>query len=195
MFNSKYTGQQVEVLLDKVSGSTIGGGGGVSEERFDGLDKATAVAITRIVEQYMTIANAEKTYAKSKDVYTKTEANTKFIDSSELENELIAFMRSDAYHSIHDPQEKAIAAALNSHNDRITVLESGGTGSSNTVTGYDRAYVLRNMTKEDYDALQTKDENTIYFVNGVPAQGGAVDISTLVARIEALEAKLSGMTS
>ena len=40
-----------------------------------------------------------------------------------------------------------------------------------------------------------KDENTIYFVNGVPAEGGAVDISTLVARIEALEAKLSGMTN
>lgn len=166
MYNSKYSGQQVEALLDKVSGSTIGGGGGgISEERFDGLDKATAVAITRIVNEYLTFAKAEQTYAKLNDVYTKTEADAKFIDNSELENELIAFMRSDAYHSIHDPQEKAIAAALNSHNDRITVLESGGTGGS-----YDDTEV-RNLIS-----------------------GNTVDIAALLARVEALEAQLSGVT-
>lgn len=166
MFNSKYTGQQVEALLDQVSGGTIGGGGGgISEERFDGLDKATAIALTRIVDQYMTIANAEKTYAKSKDVYTKTESDEKFIDQSELTDALIAFMRSDAYHSIHDPQEKAIAAALNEHNDRLTVLESGGTGSS-----YDDTEV-RNLIS-----------------------GNTVDIAALLARIEALEAQISGAT-
>ena len=262
MFNSKYTGQQVEALLDQVSGGTIGGGvsqeqfdsaehvvtaslvsldkrvstlesnsgstgeayddtelrglisgnteaieilsgrtisyndltdkpeiptlptfatingsaiteggdiviegGGVSEERFDGLDKATAVAITRIVDQYMTIAKADETYAKAKDVYTKTESEAKFIDQSELTNALIAFMRSDAYHSIHDPQEKAIAAALNEHNDRLTVLESGGTGSS-----YDDTEV-RNLIS-----------------------GNTTDIAALLSRIESLEAQLSGVT-
>lgn len=281
MFNSKYTGQQVEALLDQVSGGTVGGGvsqeqfdsaehvvtaslvslnkrvstlesnsgstgeayddtelrglisgnteaieilsgrtisyndltdkptiptlptfatingsaiteggdiviegGGVSEERFDGLDKATAEALTRIVDQYMTIAKAEKTYAKSKDVYTKTESEAKFIDqsdlnnvytktesdekfldNSELEQKLVDFMRSDAYHSIHDPQEKAIAAALNEHNDRLTVLESGGTGSS-----YDDTEV-RNLIS-----------------------GNTTDIAALLARIEALETQLSGVT-
>lgn len=162
-------------------GDIVIDGGGVSEERFDGLDKATAEALTRIVDQYITIAKAEKTYAKSKEVYTKTESeakfidksngytktesDAKFIDQSELTNALIAFMRSDAYHSIHDPQEKAIAAALNEHNDRLTVLESGGTGSS-----YDDTEV-RNLIS-----------------------GNTTDIAALLARIESLEAQLSGVT-
>lgn len=215
MYNSKYTGQQVEALLDSVSGKTIYTQGSgitiedgaigvssaltsdfVSNERFESLEEVVAQALisgdTPDMSGYYTSAQTDTLLAAKQDtlvsgtniktinntsilgegnieisgggsidedmynglqkavakILTDQKAKNKEIDSSlaskpsmseieaqfvnnnELEAALVAFMRSDAYHAIHDPQEHAIAAGLNDLDSRVTTLEQDSGGST-----------------------------------------------------------------
>lgn len=215
MYNSKYTGQQVEALLDSVSGKTIYTQGSgitiedgaigvssaltsdfVSNERFESLEEVVAQALisgdTPDMSGYYTSAQTDTLLAAKQDTLVsgtniKTINNTsilgegnieisgggsidedmynglqkavakiltdqkaknkeidsslaskpsmseieaQFVNNSELESALVAFMRSDAYHAIHDPQEHAIAAGLNDLDSRVTTLEQDSGGST-----------------------------------------------------------------
>lgn len=215
MYNSKYTGQQVEALLDSVSGKTIYTQGSgitiedgaigvssaltsdfVSNERFESLEEVVAQALisgdTPDMSGYYTSAQTDTLLAAKQDTLVsgtniKTINNTsilgegnieisgggsidedmynglqkavakiltdqkaknkeidsslaskpsmseieaQFVNNSELEAALVAFMRSDAYHAIHDPQEHAIAAGFNDLDSRVTTLEQDSGGST-----------------------------------------------------------------
>lgn len=142
MYNSKYSGATVEALLDAVSGKTIyeagegitivggvisstggGGGGSIDEDMYNGLQKAVAKILT---DQKAKNKEIDSSLAAKPSM---SEIEAQFVNNNELEAALVAFMRSDAYHAIHDPQEHAIAAGLNDLDSRVTTLEqdSGGT--------------------------------------------------------------------
>lgn len=179
MYNSKYSGATVEALLDAVSGKTIytagtnvtiengvisstgggGGGGSIDEDMYNGLQKAVAKILT-------------DQKAKNKEIDTNlaakpsmSEIEAQFVNNSELEAALVAFMRSDAYHAIHDPQEHAIAAGFNDLDSRVIALEEriAALEALLLVTGVNSAYTVVQMTEAEYSAA-TKNANTIYYV-------------------------------
>jgi hypothetical protein len=102
----------------------ISGGGSIDEDMYNGLQKAVAKILT---DQK---AKNNEIDANLAARLTMSEAEAQFVNNSELEAALVAFMRSDAYHAIHDPQEHAIAAGLNDLDSRVTTLEQDSGGST-----------------------------------------------------------------
>lgn len=197
MYNSKYSGATVEALLDAVSGKTIyeagdgitivggvisstgggGGGGDISQEEYDSFQKAAAKLFTDQNDTNKELA------AQFANFYTKSESEAKFIDQSELTNALLEFMRSDAYHAIHDPQEHAIAAGLNDLDSRVTTLEQDSGGSTPVDLS---AYYT---SAETLNAIATASAATVTAIEGMNYATTAVT-SALETRIAALEQML-----
>lgn len=134
------SGETQAYVQEQLSGIS---GGGVSEERFEGLEEATANAL---YQHELTLQEYDSRFdnyitAAAVDAKLAYKANTS--DVNALTN------RADSI-------ETATAAAICDLHDATI---SG-------VTGYDQAYTIRVMTQAAYDALATKDANTIYIIQG-----------------------------
>lgn len=219
MYNSKYSGATVEALLDAVSGKTIytagtnvtiengvisstgggGGGGSIDEDMYNGLQKAVAKILT---DQKAKNEEIDSSLAAKPSM---SEIEAQFVNNSELEDALVAFMRSDAYHAIHDPQEHAIAAGFNDLDSRVTTLEqdSGGSTPVDLSAYYTSAETLNQIgiaSAATMTAVSQAVENEHYltsadtqnFITSADTQDFATTAvtSSLESRIAALEALL-----
>ena len=161
--NSKYTGLQVENLLDQVIGKTVYtagsgitisdegvisaevGSGGVSKDDFDSATQAIAKSLLEL----------EKTEEKlishvDRDYYNKTVADKKFVDNNELNDRIAAYMQTDEYKAIHEPLERATAAAIVKLEERVTSVEENAVGGE-----YDDSEI-RGLILANTEAIETK---------------------------------------
>ena len=169
--NSKYTGLQVENLLDQVSGKTVytagsgitisdegvisaeggsgGGSGGVSKEDFDSATQAIAKSLLELEKTEEKLINHVE-----RDYYNKTVADKRFVDNNELNDRIAAYMQTDEYKAIHEPLERATAAAIVKLEERVTSVEENAGGGSS----YDDTEI-RGLISANTEAIETKAES------------------------------------
>ena len=153
-YNSKYTGTDIESMLDSVNAKSIYSGG-------------TGITITNGV------ISAEG--GSSVDAYTKAESDAKYATK-------------DGYYDKEymDSKFKVISAGLNDLNEKVPTKTSQLTNDSGYLTEHqeisglatkaesdakyatkaDVPYKFVKLTQSAYDALNPKDVNTIYIIEG-----------------------------
>ena len=153
-YNSKYTGTDIESILDSVNAKSIYSGG-------------TGITITNGV------ISAEG--GSSVDAYTKAESDAKYATK-------------EGYYDKEymDSKFKVISAGLNDLNEKVPTKTSQLTNDSGYITEHqdisglatkaesdakyatkaDVPYKFVKLTQSAYDALNPKDVNTIYIIEG-----------------------------
>lgn len=137
-FNSKYKGEQIESMLDSVNGKTVyTAGSGIT------ISGGTI----------------------SSDAYTKAESD-------------LMYCKKDGYYDKEymDSKFKVISAGLNNLNEKTPTKTSQLTNDSGYLTEHqdisglatkaDVPYRFLKLTQSEYDALNPKDTNTIYIIEG-----------------------------
>ena len=169
--NSKYTGLQVEAVLDQVIGKTVytagsgitisdegvisaeggsgGGSGGVSKEDFNSATQAIAKSLLELENTEEKLINHVES-----DYYNKKVADKRFVDNNELNDRIAAYMQTDEYKAIHEPLERATAAAIVKLEERVTSVEENAGGGSS----YDDTEI-RGLISANTEAIETKAES------------------------------------